>query len=232
MNTLIHYPLCPFSRSIRILLAELKVPFALVEEKPWEWRPEFLAINPSGDLPVLQLTDGGTVPGCYAIAEYLGDVVRASPPDEREFDPFPGTIEARAEVRRLSDWFQHKLDREVTRELLREKAYPRLRKDAAAQPPDPHLLRAIRANLRYHLSYISYLADQRRWLAGDALTFADMAAAAQLSVFDYLDEVAWETSPVARDWYMRMKSRPSFRPLLADRLPGITPPDHYADLDF
>jgi glutathione S-transferase len=29
-----------------------------------------------------------------------------------------------------------------------------------------------------------------------------------------------------------MKSRPSFRPLLTDRVSGVTPPAHYADLDF
>jgi glutathione S-transferase len=232
MSTLTHFPLCPFSRSIRLLLGEFDVPFTLAEEKPWEWRPELLALNPSGDLPVLQLVDHTVLAGSYAIAEYFGDSVRAAPPDEREADPFPGTLEDRAEARRLVDWFHRKLDNEVVRELLKEKLYPRLRTDVAPQPPDPELMRALRTNLRYHIGYVGFLADQRRWLAGDRLTFADMAAAAHISVLDYLDEIPWETAPAAREWYTRMKSRPSFRPLLADRVTGVAPAAHYADLDF
>ena len=93
-------------------------------------------------------------------------------------------------------------------------------------------LRAIRANIRYHLGYVNHLAHERRWLAGDEMSFADMAAAAHLSSIDYLGEVAWEDYPSAKSWYARMKSRPSFRALLADRMPGISPAPVYADLDF
>ncbi len=93
-------------------------------------------------------------------------------------------------------------------------------------------MRAIRSNLRYHLSYLSYLADQRKWLAGDDFSIADLVAAAHFSVLDYLGEVAWEDYPVAKGWYARLKSRPSFRSLLADRIPGTPPPLHYTDLDF
>lgn len=206
--------------------------FDLVEERPWEWRPAFLAMNPSGDLPVLALDDHVVVAGAYAISEFTGDTVRATAGEDATPDPFPGNPEERAEARRIADWFHRKLDAEVTRELLKEKLYPRLRTDVTPQPPDPELMRAIRANLRYHLSYVAFLADQRRWLAGDTMTFADMAAAGHLSVLDYLGEIAWETAPAARDWYARMKSRPSFRPLLADRVPGVPPPAHYADPDF
>ena len=131
----------------------------------------------------------------------------------------------------LVDWFQRKLDREVTHELLRAKAYARLQPGSAA-PPDSDTLRAIRANLRYHMGYISYLAHERRWLAGEKLSFADLAAAAHLSSIDYVGEVPWEEFPVAKSWYARIKSRPAFRGLLADRIPGAPPPSHYEDLDF
>ncbi len=232
MSVLTHFPLCPHSRSIRVALAELDLVFELSEERPWEWRTSFLALNPAGNLPVLQLSDGVVIAGAYPISEYLGEMVRQASIDERLKDLYPGTPEDRAEVRRLADWFHRKLDDEVTREMLREKLYARLRTDLPPQPPDAELLRALRANLRYHLSYISYLADQRRWLAGDELTFADLAAAAHLSCLDYLNEVPWDNHPAARQWYQRLKSRPSFRALLADRVPGVPPPVHYADLDF
>ena len=179
-----------------------------------------------------ELDDGLVVAGAYAISEYLGELVRRAPPDDRARDPFPGSDEDRAEVRRLVDWFHGKLAHEVSREMLREKIEGRLRPELSRQQPDAQLLRALRSNLRYHLSYISYLADQRRWLAGDELSFADMAAAGHLSCLDYLDEVPWQEYPTAQAWYVRLKSRPSFRPLLVDRISGIVPPLHYDNLDF
>jgi glutathione S-transferase len=181
---------------------------------------------------VLELGGGLVVSGAYAISEYVGELVRRGEPEDRLRDPFPGSDEDRAEVRRLVDWFHRKLAAEVSREMLREKVEVRLRPELARHRPDAELMRALRANLRYHLSYVSHLVDQRRWLAGDDMSFADLAAAGHLSCLDYLDEVPWDAFPAAREWYVRLKSRPSFRPLLADRLPGIVAPLHYDNLDF
>lgn len=232
MARLTQFELCPFSRSIRLALAEVDIVVDLIDELPWAWRPSFLALNPAGDLPVLELGDGLVVTGAYAISEYLGEMVRRSSPEDRGADLFPGSDEDRAEVRRLVDWFHRKLDREVTRDMLHEKVETRLRPELSRNRPDPELMRALRTNLRYHLSYVSYLAEQRGWLAGDRMSFADLAAAAHLSCLDYIDEVPWESYPAARDWYVRLKSRPSFRPLLAAGVGGIVPPSHYGNLDF
>lgn len=207
-------------------MGELDVEFELVEEFPWEWRAPFLALNPAGELPVLSAEAGPVICGAYACSEYLAD---ESDTDEGQL--FPGDAVQRAEVRRLVDWFHGKMDREVTRELLTEKVYARMRTDIA-HSPNTNVLRAIGANLSYHMSYISHLADQRRWLAGDEISFADMAAAAHLSCADYLGDVPWEDFPAVKTWYSRIKSRKSFRPILADRLPGAPPPLNYTDLDF
>jgi glutathione S-transferase len=231
MHTLTHFRLCPHSRSIRIALAELSVAVELVEERPWEWQPAFLALNPAGELPVLGLDTGPVVCGAYAISEYLAELLRDLEKEGRTAPLFVGSLEERAEQRRLVDWFHVKLNREVSRELLHQRVYGHLLPDAP-QMPDAGALRAIRTNLRYHLSYVSYLAHARRWLAGDEMSFADMAAAAHLSVFDYLGEIVWDDYPFAKSWYARMKSRPAFRALLADRVPGTPPSSVYADLDF
>lgn len=207
------------------------MPVALAEVAPWTMDAAFLSMNPAAELPVLQIPSGPVLCGTYAISEFLSDEMKRHPVDGRSVPLFPGNREERSEVRRLVDWAHGKLGREVTQELLLEKVYARLKPGRPAAP-DPHVLRAVHANLKYHLSYIGYLADGRRWLAGEDMSFADLAMAAHLSVIDYLGEARWESYPAARGWYARVKSRKAFREVLADRLPGLAPPAHYDDLDF
>jgi glutathione S-transferase len=230
---LTQYRLCPRSRSVRLALAEYGIEVELLDENPWEWRKGFLAKNPAGEMPVLEYDNGLTLCGTYSISEFIaeeampGPRIVATPPPAL----IPGNREDRAEVRRLIDWYHGKFDREVTRELLNEKIYLSMR-PSGGQAPDASILRAVRANLRYHLSYTGYLADTRRWLAGDDLSFADLAAAAHVSTVDYLGEMPWNEYPAVKIWYQKVKSRPSFRTLLADRVPGTVPPLAYSDLDF
>jgi len=221
MSMLYHHIISPGSRRVRIALAEKGLPFELVAERPWERRPEFLALDPAGEVPVLVADDGTVVVG-GAITEYL-DEIQPHPP------LLPGGPAGRAEVRRLAAWFDHKFEREVTDNLVGEKVIKRLSRQGY---PQAMAIRAGLANIHYHLDYIAYLTDHRKWLAGDQFSLADIAAAAQLSSLDYIEAVPWEEHAEAKDWYARVKSRPSFRPLLADVLPGIPPPPHYADLDF
>lgn len=222
MRTLYHLSLCPFSRRVRVALEEKKVEYRLVPENPWERRTEFLALNPAGEVPVLVETDGIALSGADTICEYLDEMV--SDPPLIGASPLE-----RAETRRLVAWFDRKFHAEATVNLVDEKILKRFRR---LGEPDSAAIRAGHANLRHHLDYIVYLVERRRWLAGDRLTYADLAAAAQLSCIDYIGDVPWDDYDAARDWYARIKSRPSFRALLADHLPGAPPPKHYADLDF
>lgn len=230
MATLIHYPLCPFSRSIRLAAAECELDLALEEEKPWAWDPDLLDLNPAGTLPLYR--DGDVVlSGAYPISEYLAETGIDETGDARAFSFFPGDEEQRGEVRRLVDWFHGKFNSEVTSYLIGEKVIRRFDPKAGGAP-DMETVRAGGANLRYHLTYIAYLMEERTWLAGESLSFADLAAAAHLSCIDYLGDVPWGEAEPAKDWYARIKSRPSFRALLSDRVPGLKPPEIYADPDF
>jgi glutathione S-transferase len=232
MLRLRHFPLCPFSRSIRLAFLELNLPHELVAESAEAAVPGANGLALPSDLPILELEDGGVAAGAYAISERLDELATQGAIETRSLRLFPGTIEDRAEVRRVVDWFHRRLDREITQPLLAAKAWPRLVPGRAGGGPRSDVLRAIHAGLRQHLGYLGYLADTRRWLAGDQLSFADLAAAAHLSCLDYLAEVPWDDVPEAKVWYARVKSRPSFRPILADRLNALPPPPHYADLDF
>jgi glutathione S-transferase len=230
MAILHHYPFCPHSRFVRLVLAETGIDPELQEERPWERRIEFLAINPAGATPVLMNGQGFFVPGAGVIAEYLDETCGVALGERRLL---PETPADRVEVRRLLDWFLGKFHDEVTSYLVTEKIYKRfMDSEAGGGPPDTAVIRAARANVRYHLSYIGYLIATRNWLAGDHLTYADLAAAAHLSCADYLGDVPWNESETARNWYARVKSRPAFRALLADRVPGIAPAEHYENLDF
>ncbi len=222
MRRLHHFALQPVSRKLRLLLKEKQLDFELVDERPGDRREELLRLNPSGEVPVLVEEDASAYSDSQAIAEY----VEETHPDPCMIGRSP---EARAEVRRLVAWFDLKFDREVSGRLLEEKILKRI---ARSGHPDSHAIRLAHANLPVHLSYIAWLTDRRSWLAGDHFSLADVAAAAHLSVVDYLGDVPWDSHPGAKDWYARIKSRPSFRPLLADHLPGAPPPAHYADLDF
>ncbi len=222
MRTLLHLWLSAPSRIVRIGLAEKGLEFDLRVEKVWERREEFLMVNPAGDVPVLIEPDGTTLTDAWVINEYLDEVYPEGPLIGA--DPL-----ARAETRRLLAWFDGKFAREVTDNLVGEKIMKRF---LGLGQPNSDAIRAGQANVHYHLDYIGYLAEQRNWLAGDDFTLADIAAGAHLSAVDYIGDVPWDDHPEARDWYARIKSRPSFRPLLADIIPGAPPPPHYADLDF
>jgi len=222
MRVLYHLPLSPYARKVRLALSEKRLPFELRVEKVWERRPEYMEMNPAGTVPTLTEESGLVVPDSGVICEYLEETYPETTLLGR------GAAE-RVEVRRLVSWFDGKFASEVTANLLGEKFMKRL---CGRGEPDASALRAGYANLRHHMAYLGWLAETRTWLAGNTLSLADFAAAAHLSSLDFVSDVDWSLSQPARDWYARVKSRPSFRPLLSDRVSGVAPPAHYADLDF
>jgi len=218
---LYHLPLSAGSRAVRLALAEKGWDCGLVAEPVWERRDAFLALNPAGEVPVF--SEGAiAVCGAGPILEYLDDVQ----PDMSLIASEPA---ARAECRRLCDWFARAFHAEVVHPLLDEKVLKRFFRRGH---PDSEIIRLAKAAITTHLDYIAWLVERRRWLAGDALSRADLVAAAEFSVVDYLGDVTWSANEVARDWYAKIKSRPAFRALLEDYVPGVAPPRHYGNLDF
>jgi glutathione S-transferase len=222
MRALYHLPLSPYARKVRLVLAEKRLPVELHVEKPWDRRPEYLELNPAGTVPTLVEDNGMVIPDSAVICEYLDEAYPENP-------LMGDTIVERVEVRRLAAWFDGKFAAEVTQNLLGEKY---MRQQARRGNPEPAAIRTGYTALRYHLDYLGWLAENREWLAGQHLSLADFAAAAHLSCLDYIGDVDWRLSKPAKDWYARIKSRPGFRTLLTDRVPGMNPPEHYVDLDF
>ncbi len=227
MPKLHHFTLDPHGRRLRLSLAEYGVEAQLTEERPWQPSAQLPRLNPSGLSPVYVEDSGIAICGAEAITEYLEETVGQHMP------LIPGSVVARAEVRRLVGWFDVKFYTEVTEPVLTEKVIRRfVASPTGTSAPNMGRVRQGLQTLKAHLDYIGALAEERSWLAGDHLSLADLAAAAHVSAIDYLGDVPWTDHPVAQSWYQRIKSRPSFRVLLGDTVPGMAPSAHYADLDF
>jgi len=223
MWQLYHFTLCPFTRKVRILLGEKDVGYELVKEMPWDRRDEFLDMNPTGQTPVMVDRARGTLLiDSMAICEYLEETV-----DKAAM--INGSAANRAEIRRLVTWFDAHFHRDVTGPLLDERMVKRMVHRAA---PDAARLRAAMKSAIQHLDYIDYLLDHRKWLAGATISLADIAAAAQISIADYLGGIDWAGHAQTKAWYSGFKSRRSFRPLLSERMSGIEPPAYYENPDF
>ena len=220
---LFQFPLCPFSRKVRLLLSEKGVPFELERENPWEGRDEFYALNPAGRTPVLHDPERkATLVDSRAICEYFEETVDKNP-------MINGTVAGRAEIRRLIALFDENFYADVTGPLLHERMKKRL---VYRSPPDSGMLRQAMKAAHDHLDYLDYLIDNRPWLAGPQMSLADLAAAAQISVADYLGGIDWTGHEPVKRWYAGFKSRPSFRPLLSERMEAIVPPPYYDKPDF
>ncbi|WP_022706999.1 MULTISPECIES: glutathione S-transferase family protein [Paracoccus] len=218
---LYHSPLSPFCRKVRLVLAEKKIEVELVEERYWESPPDLKRRNPAGKLPVLRWR-GNMLAESQAIVEYL---------DEAMPSPalMPQTPMERHEVRRLCAWFDDKFNAEVTQPILTERVWKKITRQGY---PDSRVVKEGLRNIKEHIDYLTSLLEARRWLAGNALSLADFAAAAHFSCLDYISDVDWDRSETLKDWYATIKSRPAFRSVLADQVPGIHPAPHYAELDF
>jgi glutathione S-transferase len=208
------------------LLFESGIEFELIEEKIWERREEFLLLNPAGTTPVLITDKSLAVPGASVIAEFVDDVAGASMGQRRLLF---SDIRARIEIRRLAEWFNEKFYSEVSAPFVTERIFKRLIPPAqGGGTPDGSALRAAGVNIAYHLDYIQWLLSKEDWLAGAQISLADLAAAAHLSIVDYLGQLSWNGRDRSRQWYQRVKTRPSFRPTLEHMVPGLLPPATYA----
>lgn len=230
MLTLFHHALSAGSRLVRLQLAEHQLDFDLKTQVPWQRDERFLAMNPAGSLPVLALDSDyrQLLCGVRAISEWVEEQALAHAADTAP-NLLGEQMLVRAEVRRLIDWFEDKFQQEVSGPLLRERIIKRF---SGNKPVNSDVIRAALVNAQTHLAYVNFLAERAPWLAGDTLSLADFAAAAQISILDYFGDVDWERIPDARLWYMKIKSRPCFRALLADQIVGVTPSASYANLDF
>jgi len=226
MRSLFHYPHDSISRQVRLILAEKNLDYRDEPSHPLDCLDKIANHNPAMTLPILldEPPTGGqiAISPITSIIEYL-----------EEAYPMPALMPAtsanRAEVRRLISWFNEKFHNEVNPYLADEFIDKRLRRKGQ---PNPDHLRTGRDHLAWHMDYLNWLCEHRDWLAGERLTMADLVCAAHISLLDYCDLVPWKDFSHCKDWYARIKSRPSFRPLLQERIQGLPAARHYDNPDF
>lgn len=214
MRRLVHLLLSPASRLARLCIGEKR----LACDVP-------VAEDPALHLPVFVELDGTRCEGLWAIIDHLEGTYPERPltPD----DPA-----ARAESLRWLDWAMGPFHEQVTQKIVYEKAPPRFTGSSVRRAPDMNVIRQGREALKTALALVGKTAEQRGNLAERDCTLGDFAVAAHVSALDYFGEIPWQDFPQAAEWYVRMKSRPSFRSLLGDRVPGQPPVSTYAELDF
>lgn len=214
MRRLIHLLMSPPCRFVRLALGEKRLSHNAAA-----------ATDPNSHLPVLIDLDETTVTGIWAIIDHLEGCYPEHP-------LVPEDPEQRSEALRLLDWTMSKFHDEVTNRIVFEKAPHAQTGSLLQRPPSMDIVRIGRKALAEHLPKLELLCEEHGYMAGREVSLADLALAAHLSALDYFGEVPWEDNHGILEWFLRMKSRPSFRPLLSDRLPGQPPAPHYAELDF
>lgn len=223
MLTLYHHPVCPLSRQIRVFLKEFDAEFTMVKEDYWLRRKEFVEINPSGNLPVIEIDKFSPIlVGNYSIIEYMVEKFE-------DFYFMPKSTDERTLVRKDIAWFNDKFYREVSKILVDEKM---IRLLMHVGGPRSAFIRAAKANLNQHFRLLSEYLEKRSYIALEKLSCADIVAASHISTVDYFGEINWDSWPLIKEWYSLIKSRPAFQAILQDRVAGFTPPVHYANLDF
>ena len=258
---LYHWPLDPFSRQARLALAERKLKFSTKIVLPQNSPTEFMDLCVEGYPPCLRVVHGDSyhiISSPEAICEYAdiyGDtgartdyalVARAYMHDKSHrmhiskphIEDKAELAFLRAEIRRLIHWLNVKFHEDVNAYVFAG----RLPTSWVAQVFNESMENAglsqsekIRCGyhaLNLHLEYFNNLLGQRTWFAGAYFSLADIVLASHLSCLDYLGEIKWGQWPDLCTWYQKIKSRLSFRDILADRLAILKPAPHYSDLDF
>jgi len=220
MNKLFHYFLCPSSRFVRIILIEKKIDFDLVIENFSDPTEDYLFKNPAGFFPVFNTSFNENIVGSLVITEYLQNLI------------LPPTLMIKKnenEIRRLLFWFETNFKNEVIIPLLKEKVFKRFEKNSM---PDSHIIRTARANLKYHMQYFNYIIKDNDFFIDDKLSYVDLFYGASLTVLDYINELNFYDLEKLKNLYSAVKSRPSFRKILADRVVGVNPHPDYLKLDY
>jgi glutathione S-transferase len=220
--SLYYHPLCPFSKQIIALLGEMNYKPTLIKENYWQKNKAFMDLSPWGELPVMVIDETFIIAGAYPCIEYLID-------KRRDFYLFHQDLEILSRIRQVINWFNKYFYNDVVQHILSEKL---IKADLKNLYPDTYVIRSAKSILNSHLLQMNAIIASQEYLAHENLSLADIVAASHLAVLDYFQDINWQNYPKLKHWYCLIKSRPTFRSTLYEKIKGTNPPAHYLDLDF
>jgi len=192
------FAFAPNPRKLRVYLAEkgLSVPLVPVNLVKGEQRaPEFLAINPRGGLPVLELDDGTRLTESLAIIEYFEELHPAP--------PMIGTTPLeRARVRAA----ERRCELGVLARVAR--LFHATRAVLPGARPDPAAADQARRELEPQLALLDAEVGAGPFVCGPRPTIADCTLFAAFE-FARLGELPLDLGPHLEAWYARFRERPS-----------------------
>jgi glutathione S-transferase len=199
----------PYVWSVRLALAEKGVAHELVSVGISEMRSEaHLARHPFGKIPAFE-HDGFTLYETQAIMRYVDEAFPAAPLQPIEVHPFARMNQIMGVV-----------DNYLTPCLLADVIFQRMVAPLIGRTTDDDVVNAALPKVRHCLGEIAHLAADQPFLAGDAVTLADLMAIPQIYYFrKFPDGVAQLAElPALAAWASRMEARQS---LQVTRPPGM-----------
>lgn len=192
----------PNPRVVRMFMAErgIALPMVEVNIRGGENREApYLAKNPAGQSPALELDDGTCLAEITAICEYLDEI-----------SPGPSLIGATPRERAETRMWVRRIDLNIVEPMLAGFRYSEgLKMFQTRMHCIPHAADDLKKIGQIKLRWLNGLMEGRTWVCGDRLTLADVF------LFCFLDFCAGVRQPVDPDltaitgWYARMKERPS-----------------------
>jgi glutathione S-transferase len=178
------------SAKVGLLLSIAGVPFAYRHVDLAEGahrQPEYLALNPFGQVPVLQHGDV-TLAQSNVILEYLADTL----------GQFAGASEE--ERRDIAEWLDWEAD-------LMSSGIRAARGMILFQKPDPAVIQHAKARAEHALQVLNEVLADRDFLVGDSPTIADLAMVPHIAV---AEEAEIDLTPYTnvRNWLARIMALP------------------------
>jgi glutathione S-transferase len=201
------------------------------EVRYWERDKDFLKLNPACETPVLKNIDTNEIIcDSFLICKYISQFEGESKAGLGYFDLMAMNMNDEYEIQRLHMWFDKKFFNEITKYIIDEMFLNTLKKSGKITNTDKIMIAL--ENFEKHVNYIEFILNKRKYLGGENFSIADITAATQISILDYLGLIDWEKHGKFKDWYISIKQKIGFRKILEDKIPGFEPNILYNKLDF
>ncbi|MFO1130090.1 MAG: glutathione S-transferase family protein [Rickettsiales bacterium] len=219
---------CPLSRQVRILLEENELKNSIIKYNKnlsEEQKNLFLKKNPFNIMPFLVVKNNinNATFEVYGISNCINIV------NSKCKNLIPSDLEKKIITNNLLYVINTNFFEEITKIIIYEKI---TKYSVYKKAPDSLILSNVRKNLIKYLNYFAKMINVNTNLSTEQLSLADIALFSHISLLDYVNEIDWNKHEILKEWYLIIKSKPNFRKVLNEFIPGFVPSYSYKNLDF